>query len=787
MTVALPDGVRVFSSMETYAWSRVWGNGDSCVLSALMALETWAHRRIDRGEDVETVLADVLLPTSGPAAYLLVAVDLVLSHWPNSAKAAIPFVACPELLCLDLQRIAADQTPIPDILGLDALFRATEDPSASDNLKARPSRQFSLYSLLDRYAVSGPEELRVELEGLMQQAVERLGPYGPQASRLHPEFMAAQALNVLDPANSRKIPTTTGSGGESVGRWEYVSPPDEMEHLERLETAASASMADRDMQFAVFAAIEEPSLSSSEFAAQAMGWIRRPAAPTVDDSGEAAGHRNLARIAAAVVAMRDGDQDLRTRHRELALRVFLEALTAEPGTRLVPGSNVSSNPVAMAFVGIACLLREGTDPAGVRTLLETVSRRDLLAASGFRAAAEMLATVDERLPRALLRTALVSCIRVRRENSGDDRAVDVERRTRSAINRECSWLSGEGDEPDWPVFPMTSPYRAVGLRIPPIAMALTEEISGPAARTQMEDFLDDRSAALWLKSSSSLFDVEARPWLRDLARSYAEWTAVANGRNLKPRDRVKRKPSDWNVAYYDLVARCLPGLPAESIDLLALDQIRSLPDESFFDATGYFLRSVDQVFFWNGRLEEAEAVRIRASLAERLSESPDWRSRNCDPSASIEVHMGSAIAAFFFNNWERFPPSSCYLRPPGIARIEPFLPVLQRLVDEGPRGFVAGLVLDLVEVSPKLEHLSFIAAATETWLTKHPNSTVFWVENEFARRLCAVIESIGTREPYSSWDPSLRDRLGNSVSALVGLGVPAAGQLERDLTGLDDQ
>ena len=786
MTVAFPDGARVFSLMETYAWSRVWGNGDSCVQSALMALEIWAHRRIEKGEDVETVLADVLAPTGGPAAYLLVAADLVLSHWPNSAKAAVPFVACPELLCLDLQRIAADQMPIPDILGLDALFRATEDPSASDNLKARPSRQFSLDSLLGRYAVSGPEEIRVELEGLMQQAVERLGPYGGQAGRHDPEFMAAQALNGLDPSNWRKTPTT-GLGGESAGRWEYVSPPDEMEHLERLKTAAFASMADRDMQLAVLAAIEEPSRSSSEFASQAMDWIRRPTGPTVDDGGEDAGHRNLARIAAAVVAMRDGDQDLRTRHRELALRVFLEALTAEPGTRLVPGLNVRANPVAMAFVGIACLLRERADPAGVRTLLETVSRRDLLAASGFRTAAEMIAAVDERLPRALLRTALVSCIRVRREDSGDDRAVDVERRVRSAINRECSWMSGEGDEPDWPVFPMASPDRAVGLRIPPIAVELTEEISRPASRPQMEGIVDDRSAALWLKSSSSLFDVEARPWLRDLARFYAEWTAVANGRNLKPRDRVKRKPSDWNVAYYDLVARCLPGLPAESIDQLALDQILSLPDESFFDATGYFLRGVDRVFFGNGRLEEAEAVRIRASLAERLSESPDWRSRNCDPSASIEVHMGSAIAAFFFNNWDRFPPSSCYLLPPGIARIEPFLPVLQRMVVEGPSGFVAGLVLDLIEVSPKPEHLSFIAAAGVAWLKAHPDKTIFWMDNEIARRLCVIIESIGTQEPYSSWDPSLRIRVGNILSALVGLGVAAAGQLEQDLTGLGDQ
>ena len=786
MTVAFPDGARVFSLTDTYAWSRVWGNGDPCVQSALMALEIWAHRRIEKDEDVETVLADVLPQTSGPAAYLLVALDLVLSHWPNSAKAAVPLVACPKLLCLDLERFAADQLDIPDFLGLDALARATVDLSGSDNLKARPSRQFSLDSLLGRYALSGPPELRNELTGLLKQAVERLGPYWEGADRRYPEFMAAQVLNELDPANWRKT-STIGSSGESVGAWEYVSPPEEMEHLERLRAAAFPTMADRDMQLSLSAAVEEKSRSSSEFASQAMEWVLRPAPPTVDDGGEDIGRRNLARTAAAVVAMRDGHEDLRVHHREWARGVFLEALTAETGTRLVPGLKVRSNPVAMAFVGIACLLRDGVEPADVRTLLEAVSRRDLLTASGFRAAAEMIAGVDERLPPALLRTAFVSCIRLRREYSGDHPHAEIERRVRSAIDTECSWLSGHGDEPDWPAFPMVSPARAAGLRISPIVVELSEEISDPAAGPRMEEFLNGRSAGLWLKSLSSLFDVEARPWLRDVVRSYAEWTAVANGRNLKPRDRVERKPSDWNVAYFNLVARCLPGLADESIKQLALDRIRSLPDESFFDATGYFLRSLDQVYFGSGGLAEAEAVRIRASLAERLSETPDWQSRSLDPSGSIEVHMGSAIAAFFFNSWDRLPPSSCYLLEPGIARIEPFLPVLERLVVEGPGGFVAGLVVDLVEVSPDPAHLSFIAAAAEAWLTEHPDNTVFWVDNEIARRFCVIVERIGTRASYSAWDPLLRDRVGHILSALVGLGVPLAGQLEQDIAGSGDE
>ena len=217
VAIPFPDGERAFSWPQTYTWSRGRGNGDSCVQSALMALEAWAHRRIDEGEEeIEAVLVDGLPPAGGPAAFLLVAVDLVLSHWPKSKNVATPFLGCPDLLCLDLQRVAADAMPIPDIWGLDALLKTTDDTSGSDSLKARPSRQHSLYSLLGSYAISGPPEIRTEIEGQLLKAVERLGPFGEDAGRLHPAFMAVHALNLLDPENWQE---TSIIGPGRRGQW----------------------------------------------------------------------------------------------------------------------------------------------------------------------------------------------------------------------------------------------------------------------------------------------------------------------------------------------------------------------------------------------------------------------------------------------------------------------------------------------------------------------------------------------------------------------------------------
>ena len=784
-TIHFADSERVFSQRETYRWSRETGNGASCIQSALMALEAWAHRRVEHDEEVEAVLADVLPPAGGPAAYLLVAVDILLSHWPISGKASLPFLACPELLCLDLERMAADAMPLPDIWGLDGLLKATHDTSGSDSLKVRYSRQFCLFSLLENNALSDSPELRIEIADLLQESIERLGPYSDRAGRLDPAFMAVHALNLVDPSNWRET-SKIGPSGEPVAAWAYIVPVEEDEHFERLSAVVPPSLADQHMQFAVRAAMLDPGRSSPEFVAEAVDWARRPVSPTDHDAWDNADLRNLAIIAAAVIAMRDGSEEVRAGHLEWARRLFVEALTAETGGRIVPGTNIQFNPVAMAFMGMVHIFRNDMVPVDVEPVLEAACRADLLAAPGFRAAAVMVADIDERLPRAVLRTAFASCIRLRREYSVEARAVDTTMRLRSLVDREIGWLFGEDDEPEWPKFPTAPPVYLLDVHVPGRPGASTAEFDNGEHSDSQEE-LYDRSAARWLTSASGLLDIKARPWLRGLAEGYSGWTAVMNGSELERHDEVREMPSEWNAAYYHLVAHCVPGLEAESIDRLALNPIRALPDKPFFGACSRFLRSLDQVYFENGGLTETEAVRIRAVLAERLVESHGWKWRDRSPSASMEVHMGPAVAAFFFNNWDRMSPSSCYILTLGISRIDPFLPVLERLIAKGPNGFVAGLVLDLVEVSPRPEHLRFIVAAGDAWLMAHPDNTVFWMDKGIARRLCAAIWNIGTQMPYTSWASSLRTRVETLLSALVALGEPLARQVERDLAGSGEE
>src|SRR3546814_12000380 len=78
------------------------------VASALMALEAWGHGRVEAGEQLDAVIADILGPHGSCAAYLLVAIDLLLSHWPASRELLVPFIPSPELLAADRGRAGQD-------------------------------------------------------------------------------------------------------------------------------------------------------------------------------------------------------------------------------------------------------------------------------------------------------------------------------------------------------------------------------------------------------------------------------------------------------------------------------------------------------------------------------------------------------------------------------------------------------------------------------------------------------------------------------------------------------
>ncbi len=776
ITVFCTDGERRFTELQSYAWSRERGGASFCLQSALMALELWAHRRIEAEEPVENVLLDVLPSSGGSSAYLLVAVDLLILHWPKSREAVVPFLGCPELLCLDLQWQNKDRMVPLDPSGTHSLPTTTGTKAPSNDLKGRVSQRDSLDILLGNYATSGPDRAREKLTRLLSAASDRLGPYGDDADLGDPEFMAFHARNLLDPSNWKKI-TNSRSYGTSEDVWEYVKTLEEERHLAPEIEHDAWRRADMLVQIFLHHAMENPSISSPGVAKKAADWAKCPVPSTYVDDKDAVWLRDLATVAAAAIIVRDGDDELLSHHQEWARGILLKCLDGNEDRRSRHREQLRFNPAAMAFVGVAHLLRRQAAVRDRQALLEAASRDGLSVVPGFRAASEALAAMDERLPRALLRIALAARIHpYRRAIQSDQRPVVQQDKSRpianAAVEAELSWLSGQRKEPNWPAFPKELPLVKNDSFNP--FKNPERPPNRPRRRVKHQD------AGSWLSSASSLFDVASRPWLRKLADAYKEWTAVANGSGLERGVQIGNRLGRWNSAYFDLVARCLPGMEPKEVDRLALTPIRSLPDESFFRVVRLFLRSIDEVYFNNRGLGKAEAVRVRSVLADRLIGCRGWHRMQNERAFSVEMNIGPAIAAFFLNEYHVVANPSCYLSVTGFNKLDPFLGVLERLAVEAPCGFVAVVLLNLLEVSPRSTHLSLIVAAAEAWLSNHLGNATFWIDGGVSKRLCGVLEKIFLNNTVS--DSDQWRRIENIVSALVRIGSPEAARFERALS-----
>jgi len=82
---------------------------------------------------------------------------------------------------------------------------------------------------------------------------------------------------------------------------------------------------------------------------------------------------------------------------------------------------------------------------------------------------------------------------------------------------------------------------------------------------------------------------------------------LANSFGLTEREEVSSPPREWNLAYFDLFAHCLPPLTASEVERLTLTPMCSLPEDSFFEVAPAFLRSVDDVYFNDRGVEESIA------------------------------------------------------------------------------------------------------------------------------------------------------------------------------------
>ncbi|MBY4898719.1 hypothetical protein [Cupriavidus sp. AU9028] len=784
--VPFPSGPRSFPWRATYMWSRSTAGDSNIIASALMALEGWAHLRLERGESVQSVIDDVLGSEGSPAAYLLVAVDVLLSHWPTSREVLWPLAASAQLLAIDKDRFARDTVNLGD--GLTNWVR--QEPAGTvqlDSLRRRQSRRHALDDVLVEYGWHGPETVRVAMQQALRAESEKLGePDGESRGLADPRFAAMSALNRLDRSNYK-----FGGIGENGGQFvEYVPPAQEAALSAAYQQRSELELEDTLIRTRLMRALTEPPCPAL-LLDQGVRWASdNPVTSNDEPDKDEQDWTDRTKLIVAALILRDGTDERKAQSGQWAHELLLESADRKPDDR-AHVQQLPYNAAAIAAVGLLAAYGNNGDPADLKTLLQLAARRDTGMAAVLRLEKSRGFSLPPMLQRSLIRLGFVSAIyAVRQHDEGSyisradfaarQEALEMQRkqadhaRLQKAVTAEFEWLTvGGGPEPDWPALPDPIPAKKIEyIRLKEAGHERDRAIPPPR-----EFALDANTGAEWLKLAADYWHADDPDALRDLVRHCWPWTAGANGVGCGSEEEPGELAFEWNDAYFAVAV--LAGVPTgmAGVHEYVLHPLGQLPDERFLDATAIVLHAMDKLWCDGGSVSDTVAISIRESLAQQMATTRQWRRLTAQPSEGMELHLGPAVAAMFMGYRDLLIGPSCYVSPPEAARASLVLPLLIRLVEEAATSsFVAVAMLELVSVRPHADQLSVVDRAVAAWWRAWDANARFWIDSGVARRACEWMD-----KAVFGGDVPLPVIESAEVTRIVDVLVQCAGPLGRAL------
>jgi len=785
--VPFPSGHRSFPWYRSYAWSR--SQDSNVVATALMALEAWAHLRIERGEPVQPVIDDVLGPEGSAAAYLLVAVDLMLSHWPKTRECLWPFAASAELLAMDRDRFAHEFVNDQYINGVHP------EPAGAvtlESLRRRSSRRTPLDAVLSDFGLHGPADVREAMKHALRNEAALIGPPDSESRGMaDPRFAAMSALNQLD------ITNYVSGGADADGRptVRYVLPVDEERLLVELQERAQRGGAEIAIRGRLMSALTAPPCPT-QLLEQGVLWATRTDSPSQADPAEDEREWiERTRFIVAALVMRDGSRELKAAHSDWAHAQLAEAAMREPDDNGF-AKQLPHNAAAIAAIGFLATYRDDPELADLPRLLRLAARRDTGMASVLHAEKAAQRSLPSELTRSLVRLGLASAIYAETQRDDNDfgsiddyrahqqtletaRKEAEQTRLQSAVAAELHWLVGKGPEPYWPKLP--DPYPPKERPIIWLGKSPPRQRRSPAPPRVFG--LHARAAAQWLSLAVEFWRTSSPDLLCALVRHCWSWTAGANGVGCGPDEEPGELAFEWNDAYFAAALAAAVSLGEAGIEEYVLEPLAQLPEERFLDAAEAVLHALDQLWLNDSVVSACTAVSVRKALSQRLVATRSWRRLASERSVGIGIDAAGAVAAMFMGQHEIGRGPRCYVRPPGAARANLLLPVLTQLVEEAAGStFVAIAFLGLLEVEPHADRLTFMARGVLAWWSAQGANTEFWVDYGVGRRLCNWIDKtvLGASVSQTVLDSA---ELTAIVDILVQCGTPLARALEERLAG----
>lgn len=768
-TVDFGDGPRYFPRTDSYLWSR-----DQCrdysAASGLKALEAWSQQRLDDGVPVDDVLADIIGPEGNCAAYLLVAVDVLLSHFDIARDALAPFIADPELLATDRLRRDHDQLG----LKLDQ-FAIRKEPDAKvrlADLRVRPSRHVTLFDVV--YCYLGDDPVANRLREQMSNAIDSLEPIQSYSNLSDARFLARVANNMLQRSNWTDI------GNEKLG---YRPPTDEAAHLEAMEKQWVTRMRSIEIESCIDLAIDgESKHATPETARDAVVYA---SGDLPDDSDtDVLKSRSTRLIMTALLVARDGDDSLLATEEAWVRQVVAIALEEHSDHGV---GSLRFNRPAIAILTLIHLWARKESEADRNALIRLATRGDRSAVPAYSAGLELILKIEPKLFKAAMRSAFASVTwrwkNYDEEDGAEHERFDAERfaAVDTAVAAEIAWLDGEA-EPPWPAWPEECPFlrRGSRLQVPgcvtPQESEEEETIKSVAAEPSSTIHINSKAAAQWLAMVQAV-PTGAIDWRHELVEAYVDWTVRMNGLGLPVDIEIDRDPHEWNTHYYALFAERLLDATDALFDA-DLKLVTDLPDEQFGKVAQTVIHSADALYFNYPERQAARPADLRTHLAQRVMALHRWRYADDPASSRIDMQSGEIVAKIMLNTYNSFSGTQSYLPPLLFDRVDPLLPAIRPLMAGGPTAFVALCTMNLLLVATRARHLDFLLEATEAWFgrTQAPG---LWIDLGIGRKVVQWLEAAIIQEP-GVLGPShpLRARIDRVLGRLVGVGVAEAHELE---------
>ena len=207
--------------------------------------------------------------------------------------------------------------------------------------------------------------------------------------------------------------------------------------------------------------------------------------------------------------------------------------------------------------------------------------------------------------------------------------------------------------------------------------------------------------------------------------------------------------------------------------------VTGVPDESFFDIVANLVPAIDEVYFNALGMDLGTALSLRTLIANRLLKSAGWRWERERTELSVEMRIGAAVAPLFFCHHSSFTGSKCYLLDKAIDQVHSFFPLLTRLISEGSVPFTGLLTMNLLEVSPRRDHLPFLLSGGLTWLRRQPENRELWIDYGLGARVANWLRAIIDADAALRSAPHpLRPQIDDVLARLVQIGVAEAHRLE---------